>query len=223
MSRAALSNLTAQVGTPLPSPRAISPARTKAHRPASDLDTSARSAAGHHTTAGRHDHRCNRRELGKWQVTGKAASAWRAWRGSTFHPPSIGMRSRRPSNPGSAVPAAPRCCVPRRDGGRLRLRRPTRDGPLVRTRSEKADVRIFRKLRYARRWAIEAQPDSVELKPRGRSSIPETHHFGKRDFVRRAPDGKKIFTRYSERRLLGFGDDDRQAAIDVAAALFETQ
>ena len=87
---------------------------------------------------------------------------------------------------------------------------------------QKAGGRMFRKLRYARRWAITARPDSVELAPRGRSAIPEVHHFGKRGFVGRGPDGRKIYTRFPERRLLGFGDGDREAAMDIAAQLLDT-
>ena len=84
---------------------------------------------------------------------------------------------------------------------------------------KKAGGKMFRKLRYARRWAIDARPDSVELSPKGSSKIPEIHHFGKKGFVGRGPDGRKVFARYAERRLLGFDDADRQAAIDIAAQL----
>jgi len=86
----------------------------------------------------------------------------------------------------------------------------------------KAGGKMFRKLRYARRWAIDASPDSVELRPNGRSPIPAVHHFGKKGYVGRAPDGSKIFTKYPQRRLLGFGEGDREAAIDIAAQLLDT-
>ena len=86
---------------------------------------------------------------------------------------------------------------------------------------QQAGGKMFRKLRFARRWAITARPDSVELAPKGRSSIPEVHHFGKKGFVGRGPDGRKIFARYPERRLLGFGEEDREAAMDIAAQLLD--
>ena len=86
---------------------------------------------------------------------------------------------------------------------------------------KKAGGKMFRKLRYARQWKVTARPDSVELAPNGRSPIPEVHHFGKKGFVGRGPDGRKIFTKYPERRLLGFGKGDDQLAIDVAAELFD--
>ena len=106
------------------------------------------------------------------------------------------------------------------DGGAMEDRKSRLDRR-GRVRS-KAGGKMFRNLRYARRWAIAARPDSVELKPRGRSQIPEVHHFGKKGYVGRAPDGSKIVARYPERRLLGFGQGDDQLAIDIAAELLET-
>ena len=85
----------------------------------------------------------------------------------------------------------------------------------------KAGGKMFRKLRYARRWAIDARPDSVELSPKGNSQIPAIHHYGKKGYVGRAPDGSKIFARYPERRLLGFGRGDDQLALDAAASLLD--
>lgn len=85
----------------------------------------------------------------------------------------------------------------------------------------KAGGKMFRKLRYARQWAIDARPDSVELSPKGKSKIPAVHHFGKKGYVGRGPDGSKVFARYPQRRLLGFGKDDDQLAIDVAAAMLD--
>jgi phage virion morphogenesis protein len=86
---------------------------------------------------------------------------------------------------------------------------------------QKAGGKMFRKLRLARHWSIDARPDSVEISPKGRATIAETHHFGQKGFVGRGPDGRKIFARYPRRRLLGFGDGDDQLAIDVAAQLFD--
>lgn len=86
---------------------------------------------------------------------------------------------------------------------------------------QKAGGKMFRKLRYARRWHVAARPDSVELSPKGRSAVPAVHHFGKKAYVGRSPDGEKVFARYPQRRLLGFGRGDDQLAIDAAAALLE--
>lgn len=85
----------------------------------------------------------------------------------------------------------------------------------------KAGGKMFRKLRLAREWSIKATPDSVEIAPAKNSQIAATHHFGLRGFVGRAPDGKKVFSRYPERSLLGFSDADREAVLDVVSELFE--
>ncbi len=81
--------------------------------------------------------------------------------------------------------------------------------------------KMFRKLRYARMWKIKALPDSVEISLAKGDSLASTHHFGLRGFVGRAPDGSKVYTRYPERRLLGFSDADREAVLDVFAQIFE--
>ena len=82
---------------------------------------------------------------------------------------------------------------------------------------------MFRKLRYARQWAIRARSDSVEITLKKGDGVALVHHFGKRGFVGRGPDGKKIYTRYPQRRLLGFGEGDDQLALDAAADLFAKQ
>lgn len=104
------------------------------------------------------------------------------------------------------------------DGGKMEERKPRLDRR-GRVR-KKAGGKMFRNLRYARQWAIRARTDSVEIAPKSRSSIPAVHHFGRRGFVGRGPDGKKIFARYPERRLLGFGEGDDQLALGAAADLF---
>ena len=85
----------------------------------------------------------------------------------------------------------------------------------------KAGGKMFRKLRYARFWAIKARPDSVEISAHRGAQLAAVHHFGEKGFVGRAPDGQKIYTRYPRRRLLGFGDGDDQLAIDIAAQMFD--
>ncbi|WP_306094949.1 phage virion morphogenesis protein [Qipengyuania flava] len=105
------------------------------------------------------------------------------------------------------------------DGGSMEERKPRLDrrGRVRR----KAGGKMFRKLRLARHWRIDARPDSVEVSPKGKAAIAETHHFGKKGFVGRAPDGSKIIARYPQRRLLGFSDADRDLAIDIAAQLVD--
>lgn len=105
------------------------------------------------------------------------------------------------------------------DGSPMEERKPRLDrrGNIRR----KAGGKMFRKLRYARLWAIKATPDSVEVMPKGRSPIPETHHFGKKGLVGRAPDGRKVFAKYPRRRLLGFVKDDEDLALDIVAELID--
>lgn len=85
----------------------------------------------------------------------------------------------------------------------------------------KAGGRMFRKLRLTREWSIKASPDGVEIAPVKGDNVAATHHFGLRGFVGKSPDGAKVYTRYPERRLLGFDDADREAVLDVVAEIFE--
>ncbi|MBA4766064.1 MAG: phage virion morphogenesis protein [Porphyrobacter sp.] len=85
----------------------------------------------------------------------------------------------------------------------------------------KAGGKMFRKLRLVRQWSIKAMADSVEIMPAKGDSGARTHHFGLRGFVGRGPDGAKVYTRYPERRLLGFDDADRDIVLDVVSELFE--
>lgn len=85
----------------------------------------------------------------------------------------------------------------------------------------KAGGKMFRKLRYARNWRIDARPDSVEVLPKNGAKVAAVHHFGLKGYVGRGPDGKKVFTRYPRRQVLGFGKEDREAALDIAAELFD--
>lgn len=85
----------------------------------------------------------------------------------------------------------------------------------------KAGGKMFRKLRLVKQWSIKATPDSVEIMPAKGDSVARTHHFGLRGFVGRGPDGAKVYTRYPERRVLGFDDADRDIVLDVVSELFE--
>jgi len=100
------------------------------------------------------------------------------------------------------------------DGGPMEPRKPRRDrrGRLRR----KTGGKMFRKLRYARQWKIDAQPDSVEIKLGKGDAVAAVHHFGLRGFVGRSPDGKKIYAPYPQRRLLGFAPEDEREALQVA-------
>ncbi len=105
------------------------------------------------------------------------------------------------------------------DGGAMEKRKRRLDarGRLRR----KAGGKMFRRLRLAREWRVDAQPDSVEIMPRRGDGVARTHHFGLRGFVGKGPDGKRVFTRYPTRRLLGFAREDEQLAMDIAADLIE--
>jgi len=86
----------------------------------------------------------------------------------------------------------------------------------------KAGGKMFRKLRLARNFRVTATADSVEIAPvGGAAKIGREHHFGLRGFVGRAPDGAKVYTRFPERRLLGFADQDSDLVLDVVADLFD--
>ena len=103
------------------------------------------------------------------------------------------------------------------DGSPMEARKPRRDrrGRLRR----KSGGKMFAKLRYARRWRIDARPDSVEIYPNAGGDVAAVHHFGKRGYVGQGPDGEKVFTKYPERRLLGFSQEDRELALSIAAEL----
>ncbi|WP_374406513.1 phage virion morphogenesis protein [Pelagerythrobacter sp.] len=105
------------------------------------------------------------------------------------------------------------------DGKPMEARKPRRDrrGRLKKKRGGK----MFRELRYARRWRIDARTDSVELSPKAGANVAAIHHFGKLGTVGKGRDGKPIKYKYPARRLLGFDDEDRRAALDVAAELLD--
>lgn len=106
------------------------------------------------------------------------------------------------------------------DGGAMEVRKPRLDrrGKL----RKKQGGKMFRRLRLARNWPIDARADSVEISAKGGvAKVAAEHHFGKKGFVGRAPDGSKVFTRYPPRRLLGFDRADREAALDIAAEFID--
>ncbi len=105
------------------------------------------------------------------------------------------------------------------DGGPMEKRKPRRDarGRLKR----RTGGRMFRRLRIARQWRVDAQPESVEISLRRGDKVAAVHHFGERGFVGKGPDGKRIMARYPQRRLLGFGREDEELAVDIAAELID--
>ncbi|MXO73573.1 phage virion morphogenesis protein [Alteraurantiacibacter buctensis] len=81
---------------------------------------------------------------------------------------------------------------------------------------KRAGGRMFRKLRQAKKWRIDAQPDSVEITATGNQRIAAQHQFGEEGVVGQGPDGRRIKHRYTARRLLGFGPGDEREALRVA-------
>ena len=86
----------------------------------------------------------------------------------------------------------------------------------------KAGGKMFRKLRLTRNFQIKARADGVEVAPvGGAGKVAREHHFGQKGFVGRSPSGEKVFTRYPERRLLGFSKADEQAVLEDLAKLID--
>ena len=100
------------------------------------------------------------------------------------------------------------------DGGSMAPRKSRLD------RSGKVERRgkMFRKIRLLKNLKIKASPDGGELhfvNP----LIEKTaaiHHFGEEGRVGKTRDGRTIRTRYAARRLLGFGNKERDAILDLA-------
>lgn len=103
------------------------------------------------------------------------------------------------------------------------------DGTAMEPRKRRADRRsgrvkakgkMFRKIRLARNLKIDAGSDGVQIgfiNP-GIADTAAIHHFGKIGYVGRGFDGKVIRTKYTARRLLGFGPDDIDAIEDAVLA-----
>jgi len=106
------------------------------------------------------------------------------------------------------------------DGGPMEKRKARLD-QTGRVRRQ-AGGKMFRKLRLVRNFKVTPSPDGVEIAPvGGAAKVAREHHFGLRGFVGRSPSGEKVFTRYPERRLLGFSDADRDTIMDVLAELID--
>lgn len=105
------------------------------------------------------------------------------------------------------------------DGTAMEPRKPKMDrrGRLRR----RAGGKMFRKLRYARMWKIDARPDSVEISPRSGENVARVHHFGLTGTVGRDAQGRTIKSRYPARRLLGFAPGDEREAMSVAEEMLD--
>lgn len=105
------------------------------------------------------------------------------------------------------------------DGSAMEPRKPRRDkrGRL----KKKQGGKMFRQLRQARRWRIDARPDSVEIMPKTGANVAAIHHFGLEGTVGKDHEGNSIKVRFAQRRLLGFAPGDEKLALDVAAQLLD--
>ena len=82
------------------------------------------------------------------------------------------------------------------DGTPMEARKPRKDR---RGRLRKAaGGKMFRQLRLAKQWRIDAQVDSVEIMQTRGDAVSRIHHFGLRGVVGKGPGGKKLFARYPE-------------------------
>lgn len=87
----------------------------------------------------------------------------------------------------------------------------------------KAGSRMFRRLRLARSWSIDADADGVEIAAATAAidRVAAVHHFGETDRVGRLRDGRTIRAKYARRRLLGLPPEDQAIALEAAASIIE--
>lgn len=87
----------------------------------------------------------------------------------------------------------------------------------------KAGTKMFRRLRMAKAWKINADADGVEITPAsaGIDKVAATHQFGEIGYVGRLRNGRVIRTKYPERPLLDFADTDRALIMETAASLLD--
>jgi phage virion morphogenesis protein len=107
------------------------------------------------------------------------------------------------------------------DGGSMRPRKASvNERGRVR---KKAGTRMFRRLRVAKSWRLTADADGVEIAPASAAidRVAAVHQFGETDRVGRLRDGRTIRAKYPVRRLLGFSDDDRNTALQIASDLLD--
>lgn len=76
--------------------------------------------------------------------------------------------------------------------------------------------RMFRKLRLARSFKINATPGGVSVGFEGIvAHTARAHQYGLTDFVGRTENGKTVRTKYPERVLLGFTPDDLDRIAEI--------
>lgn len=81
--------------------------------------------------------------------------------------------------------------------------------------------KMFRGLRYARHWKIDADAEGVEITAANPivDRVASVSQFQETITVGRLRGGGKIRVRYPERRLWGFSQEDQQLSIDIAAEM----
>ncbi len=103
------------------------------------------------------------------------------------------------------------------DGTAMAPRKPDkrRTGRAFRIRNRS---KMFRNIRRLRNMPITADADGGELTFKGGlSRIAAQHHFGLTVTFGKLKDGTRIRARMTQRRLLGFNDDDRAGILDAMA------
>lgn len=107
------------------------------------------------------------------------------------------------------------------DGAPFVPRRPRKDrrGRIRR----RAGGKMFKGLRYARNWKIDADEHGLEIKPATNAvdRVASVSQFGEVALVGYLRNGTPIRARYAVRRLLGFSPEDRALSLEVAASLLD--
>lgn len=107
------------------------------------------------------------------------------------------------------------------DGSAMEPRKPRKrlGGGKGRVRRAK---KMFPKIKLARSMKLRVTPNEGSIGFAGMvGHTAAAHHYGKEDFVGRAPNGKSVRTKYPRRRLLGFGPEDIELINDAVLALLE--
>lgn len=81
----------------------------------------------------------------------------------------------------------------------------------------KRSGKMFAKLKLTRNLRTRADEDGLEVGFFGGSvaRVAAEHHYGRVGFVAKMKDGRTIRTRYTARRLIGFGADDPDMILDT--------
>lgn len=109
------------------------------------------------------------------------------------------------------------------DGTPMEPRKPRKEHrKLLRNRNR---GKMFKGLRRARNWKIDADDEGVEIRPATGSvdKVASVSQYGEMATVGYLRGGAPVRARYAQRRLLGFSEGDKQLALDIAAELLESQ